>query len=75
MMLIYAHIYKLVTNWAGGGRAVDIAYLEFIKAFDTVFHNILIDKLRRCGIDEWIMRWTESWVTGRALRVFISSIV
>lgn len=34
--------YNEVTNKA---RAVNVAYLDFNKVFDTVFHNILIDKL------------------------------
>ncbi|TRZ09454.1 hypothetical protein HGM15179_017652 [Zosterops borbonicus] len=33
-------------------RAVDIVYLNFSKAFDTISLNILIDKLRKCGLDE-----------------------
>jgi len=51
---------------------VDVVYLDFSKAFDTVSHNILIDKLRKCGVDEWTVRWIENWLNGRAQRVVIS---
>ncbi|PKU33643.1 reverse hypothetical protein [Limosa lapponica baueri] len=53
------------------GRAVDIVYLDFSKAFDTVSHSILIAKLRKCGLDEWTVRWTENWLKDRAQRVVI----
>ena len=43
---------------------MDVIYLDFSKAFDTVFHNTLIMKLRKCGIDEWTERWFEKWLTG-----------
>ncbi|GAB0192666.1 mitochondrial enolase superfamily member 1 [Grus japonensis] len=54
------------------GRAVDAVYLNFSKAFDTVSHNILIDKLRKCGLDEWTMMWVETWLNGRAQKVAMS---
>uniref|UniRef100_A0A669QJK0 Reverse transcriptase domain-containing protein n=1 Tax=Phasianus colchicus TaxID=9054 RepID=A0A669QJK0_PHACC len=65
--------YNVVTGWVDGGRAVDVVYLDFSKALDTVFHNILITKLRKGGIDEWTVRWVENWLTGRAQRVVIGS--
>jgi len=52
---------------------VDVVYLDFSKAFDAVFHNILLGKLRNCGLDEWTVRWIENWLNGRTQRVVISS--
>lgn len=34
------------------GREVDVAYF-FSRTFDTVFHDVLIDKLTYRGMDEW----------------------
>ena len=46
--------YDVITGWVDGGRAVDVVYLDFSKAF--VSHNILITKLRKCGM-ECTARW------------------
>jgi len=51
---------------------VDIVYLDFSKAFNTLSHNILLGKLRKCGLDEWSVRWIENWLNGRAQKVVIS---
>ncbi|GAB0209450.1 mitochondrial enolase superfamily member 1 [Grus japonensis] len=64
--------YDGMTGWVDEGRAVDVVCLDFSKAFDTVSHNILIGKLRKCGLDEWTVRWVENWLNGRAQRVVIS---
>jgi len=39
---------------------------------DTVSHNIFIGKLRRCGQDEWTVKWTENWLNGRTQRPVIN---
>jgi len=64
--------YDNVTGWVDEGRAVDVVYLDFSKAFNTVSHNILLGKLRKCGLDEWSVRWIENWLNGKTQRVVIS---
>jgi len=64
--------YDGMTGWVDEGKAVDVVYLDFSKAFDTVSHNILLGKFRKCGLDEWTVRWIESWLNGRTQRVVIS---
>ncbi|GAB0179458.1 mitochondrial enolase superfamily member 1 [Grus japonensis] len=64
--------YNSMTRWVDEGRAVDVVYRDFSKAFDTISHNILIGKLRKCGLDEWTVRWIENWMNDRAQRVVIS---
>ena len=49
-----------ITGWVDEERAAEAVYLNFSKAFNTVYHNILIGKLRKCGLDEWSVRWIEN---------------
>jgi len=58
--------YDGMTGWVDEGRAVDVVYLNFSKTFDTVSHNILLWKLRKCGLHEQTVRWTENWLNSRA---------
>jgi len=62
-----------MTGWVDEGRAVDVVYLDFSKAFDTVSHNILLGKLRKYELDEWSAKWIENWLNGRTQRVVVSS--
>ncbi|PKU30767.1 rna-directed dna polymerase from mobile element jockey-like [Limosa lapponica baueri] len=64
--------YDGMPGWIDEGRAVDVVYLEFSKAFATVSYSILIDKLRNCGLKKWTVRWIENWLKDRAQRVVIS---
>lgn len=59
----------------GEGKAVDIVYLDFSKAFGTVSHNILIGKLRKCGLDECTVKWIKNQLNGRSQGVVISIAV
>ncbi|GAB0207791.1 mitochondrial enolase superfamily member 1 [Grus japonensis] len=49
-----------------------VVYLESSEDFDTISHNTVVSKLRKCGLDEWTVRWVENWLNGRAQRVVIS---
>ena len=43
--------YDKVTHLVDEGKAVNVLYLNFSKAFDTVPHNILMEKLAAHGLD------------------------
>ncbi|KAF1534966.1 hypothetical protein FQV19_0007934, partial [Eudyptula minor] len=49
--------YDQVTRLVDEGKAVDVVYLDFSKAFDTVSHGILLEKLAAHGLDRWTLRW------------------
>ena len=40
-------------------------YMDLLKAFDTLDHNILLAKLRYWGINETPIRWIEGYLTNR----------
>ncbi|RMC19097.1 hypothetical protein DUI87_03701 [Hirundo rustica rustica] len=58
----------LPPKWMDDGR-VDVVYLDFSKALDTIYHNNVTRKLRKCRLHEWTVRWTENWMNGRSQRV------
>ncbi|CAM5147443.1 unnamed protein product [Eretmochelys imbricata] len=64
--------YDEITGSMDEGKAVAMLFLDFSKAFDMVSHSILACKLKKYGLDEWTIRWTESWLDCRAQQVAIN---
>jgi len=63
-----------VTHLVDEGKAVDVVYLDFSKAFDTVSHNILLQKLAVRGLDRYTLGWIRTWLEGRAQRAVVIGI-
>ncbi|KAK4825836.1 hypothetical protein QYF61_002959 [Mycteria americana] len=63
-----------VTRLVDEGKAVDVVYLDFSKAFDTVSHGILLEKLAAHGLDGCTLRWVKNWLDGRAQRVVVNGV-
>ncbi|CAM4596999.1 unnamed protein product [Lepidochelys kempii] len=55
-------LYDEITGSVDEGKAVDVLFLDFSKVFDMVSHSILASNLKRYGLDEWTIRWIESWL-------------
>jgi len=63
-----------VTRLVDEGKAVDVIYLDFSKAFDTAPHSILLEKLAAHGLDGFTFRWIKNWLNGRAQRVVVNGV-
>jgi len=50
---------------------VDVVYLDFSKAFDTLSHSILLEKQAAHGLDGRMLRWVKNWLDGQAQRVAV----
>ena len=53
-------------------KAVDVVHLDYSKAFDTVSHSILLQKLAACGLDRYTLDWIRNWLEGWAQRVVVN---
>jgi len=51
------------------GYGVDIVYLDYRKAFDSVNHAKLIEKLILANIDLAVIKWIAAFLQGRKIRV------
>ncbi len=54
------------------GDTVDLVFLEFSKAFDSVNHRFLIKNLKAYGIDDKVVNWIESFLKERTFNVSIN---
>ncbi|KAF4787751.1 hypothetical protein TURU_168905 [Turdus rufiventris] len=64
-----------VTRLVDVGRAVDVVYLDFSKAFDTVSHSTFLEKLAARGLDRSTLCWVRNWLDGWAQRVLVNGAV
>ncbi|GAB0198925.1 mitochondrial enolase superfamily member 1 [Grus japonensis] len=57
--------YDKVTCLVDEGEAVDVVYLDFSKAFDTISHSILLEKLAAHSLDGCTLCWVKTgWMAG-----------
>ncbi|CAH1240954.1 Hypp6244 [Branchiostoma lanceolatum] len=70
---------RLVDDWARSIDDPDISctaavFLDVRRAFDTVWHQGLTYKLTRYGVGGPVLRWFDSYLTGRSQRVVINGV-
>jgi len=56
------------------GKAVDVVYLDFSEAFDTVSHSILLEKLAAHGLDGHTFLWVKKMVGWVSPRVVVNGV-
>ena len=56
---------RVIDNWTeilDEGRCIDVAYCDFMKAFDKVCHKRLVHKLKLYNIGTMYSKWIESFL-------------
>ena len=54
--------FEEVTKMIDEGKAVDVVYMDFSKAFDKVLHGRLVQKVKSHGIRGQLARWVQNWL-------------
>jgi hypothetical protein len=54
------------------GESIDVIYLDFAKAFDTVPHKRLKKKIKAHGLGGELFTWIAAWLSGRKQRVVLN---
>ena len=54
---------------------VDVIYLDFKKAFDSIVHNILLHKLWNFGITDNLWKWLHAYLSNRVQCVSVNGTV
>jgi len=68
-------VLETLEAWTGildDGFGIDVIYLDYRKAFDTVPHSRLISNLQVRGIYGQLLQWIEAFLVGRSMRVMVS---
>ena len=60
------------TNIIEEGGSVDIIYMDYQKAFDSVPHRRLIEKVKAHGVGGQVLRWIQDFLSERRQRVVIN---
>lgn len=54
------------------GRDVAAVFFDLHKAFNSVPHRLLLDKLKRTGVSTHILRWVTDYLTSREQKVVVN---
>ena len=65
-------LYDWVTRLLDEGKAADVIYLDFSKAFDMMSLSILLRKLAVHGLDMYTLFWIKNWQEGCAQQVVVN---
>ena len=69
---VQLQLLSLLNHWTDildSGHTIDVIYLDFKKAFDSVPHMRVLSKLHSYGFHDPLLGWLKSFLIGRRQRV------
>ena len=71
---ILLSFYDYVTDCLDRNKVIDAIFFDFQKAFDTIPHNVLINKLLSFGFRGQALHWIKDFLSNRHQRVRIGNV-
>ena len=62
---------ECLTSSLNNDTQTDVVYFDFLKAFDSVIHDILLGKLKQFGLDGRLLKFLVDYLRDRQQCVFI----
>ena len=65
---------EVINEWSliiEQGDPIDTLYMDFQKAFDSVPHERLLNKLQSYGVSGKVLKWVKAFLTGRQQQVVV----
>ena len=56
------------------GTSIYVIYLDFAKAFDSVSHKRLLNKLKAYGVTNKLCKWSAEFLMGRKQKVIVNGV-
>ena len=75
IMSCFTNLLESHNTWTSAldmGFGVDVIYLDYSKAFDSVPHLRLISKLQAYGIKGDLLKWISNFLIGRQQKVILN---
>ena len=72
-MLQLVYIVETLVRARDQDKSLGTIFLDFMKAFDKVWHHGLIHKLQACGLFQTSIEWLRSYLSDRSIRVRVDS--
>ena len=69
------HVTNTLLHNVDKGLITGLVFLDLSKAFDTLDHQILLDKLSKFGFNRSGIQWVSSYLTNRTQGIYINSII
>lgn len=74
---VTSQLLECVNVWSNGvanRKSIDVIYLDYQKAFDTVSHEKLLYKLEKYGIRDKVLNWIRAFLSNRTQAVCIDGV-
>ena len=69
-----AYLYDTFCHALDSGKEIRVVFCDISKAFDRVWHNGLIHKLKAAGVTGNLLQWFTSYLENKKQRVVLSGV-